>query len=161
MTGYGKSKIETNYLEVEIEVKSVNHRFIDINIKAPQIFQKFDVFFRNIIKQKLKRGSVSLFLNIFKKPVRQNAAVINEASVSFYVEQLIKIAEKNGFEPAINWDTLLKFPDVLETDSKDEDEEIKNILLKGVKKALDNLIKYREKEGLTIGRGFYRQNQNL
>lgn len=150
MTGYGKSSGETELYDIEVEVKSVNHRFTDINLKLPVFLQFMDLEYRKIIKSKINRGSVSVYINLSKKTVVDNIQKINKTIVAKYVDMFKEAGDELGVA-SVSWDVLVQLPGVFENNVvKAGDEKTAKMISELLIDALENLSKYREKEGANL-----------
>lgn len=149
MTGYGKSTVALDGRELTVEVKSVNHRFLDISTKISRAFAPYEDIIRSLLSENVSRGHVEVYVNY--KLVGDSDKVVNVdlALAKGYVDSAEKLAQsfpqlKNDF----SLNSLMKSPDVLTVEQQDEDDEvIKSMLVTALKGALDNLNAMREVEG--------------
>ncbi len=113
MTGYGKASGDTDAHDIEVEIKSVNHRFTDINLKLPSFLQFKELELRKVIKSVINRGSISVYVSLKKKSSGENIQKINEDVVAAYVEMFQKIGQKIGLN-SLSWENILQLPGVFE-----------------------------------------------
>lgn len=148
MTGFGRSELSDSSKKVVIEIKSVNHRYLDANIKMPKKLNYFDTAIRNCLKKYIQRGKVDIFITY--EDLSENQVVIkyNEAIANEYVNYLRKMSKDFEIEEKIDLMSLAKMPEVfsLEEAVVDEDE-IWTILKKALDEALKAFVKTREAEG--------------
>ena len=148
MTGYGKGVYEDGQVRLSVELKVVNHRFLDIAIKSPKQFNFAEDALRKTIKGGLVRGHVDIYVNF-----EDNREVKNEVSADYalanqYYELSKGIAEKTGLENNVGVYELLKMPDVVTIKVADiEEEELLKALQSACLQAIENLDKMRIKEG--------------
>lgn len=148
MTGYGKGVYEDGQVRLSVELKVVNHRFLDIAIKSPKQFNFAEDALRKTIKGGLVRGHVDVYVNF-----EDNRDVRNEVSADYalanqYYELSKGIAEKTGLENNVGVYELLKMPDVVTIKVADiEEEELLKALQSACLQAIENLDKMRIKEG--------------
>lgn len=148
MTGYGKGVYEDGQVRLSVELKVVNHRFLDIAIKSPKQFNFAEDALRKTIKGGLVRGHVDVYVNF-----EDNREVKNEVSADYalanqYYELSKGIAEKTGLENNVGVYELLKMPDVVTIKVADiEEEELLKALQSACLQAIENLDKMRIKEG--------------
>ena len=148
MTGYGKGVYEDGQVRLSVELKVVNHRFLDIAIKSPKQFNFAEDALRKTIKGGLVRGHVDVYVNF-----EDNREVKNEVSADYalanqYYELSKGIAEKTGLENNVGVYELLKMPDVVTIKVVDiEEEELLKALQSACLQAIENLDKMRIKEG--------------
>ena len=147
MTGYGKTICELENKKVICEVKSLNSKQLDLNMRFPGIYREKELSVRNIISKKLIRGKVDLSLFIENiGAISRN--VINKTLAINYYKQIAEINSELGISSNSEvMQSVLRFPDVLETKREEiniEDwKEINNHIIM----AIDNLIEFRQQEG--------------
>lgn len=148
MTGFGRDSIEESGRSFIVEVKSVNHRYLDLNVKMPRNLISIEDRVRRIISEKVSRGKVDVFItqNIYDK---QDVVVkFNESIADSYLDCLKQIKDRYAVRDDISVSLIARFPEVVSVIQKEEDiEEIWNILSAPLKEAVSFLILMREKEG--------------
>ena len=150
MTGYGKSSLCVNSREYQIEIKAVNHKYIDVNIKLPRIISYLEDEVRKYIISKIKRGKIDITITFENYGKDGNNIKINTELAKFYIESLKKLAEEENLSTEINVTEITKMPDVLTIKNDINEDEIKQELLQVLKEATDQLIEMRKKEGAKI-----------
>lgn len=150
MTGYGKSSLCINSREYQIEIKAVNHKYIDVNIKLPRIISYLEDEVRKYIISKIKRGKIDITITFENYGKDGNNIKINTELAKFYIESLKKLAEEENLSTEINVTEITKMPDVLTIKNDINEDEIKQELLQVLKEATDQLIEMRKKEGAKI-----------
>lgn len=151
MTGYGRGSIELAGRSYTIEIKSVNHRYCDLNIKMPKSLLPLEDRIRKGIQNKLSRGKIDVFLtqNLFDK--KDVAAVFNKSLGDSYYNCLNEVKERYQLKDEISLTLISKFPDVIMTKQEEEDvEELWESLSIPLNEALNLLLQMREKEGLKL-----------
>ncbi len=123
MTGFGRGEKIIDTRRYTVELKSVNSRFCDINIRMPRIFNFADSKIRKQITDSLVRGKVDVFINFEDSQNSSMEVVVNEGLASSYSEAVKKIAEVSGREDEMTASRLSNFPDVLTVRQRDMDEE--------------------------------------
>lgn len=150
MTGYGKSSVSSERSDIEIEVKSVNHRFLDMNFRMPQIFNDLEMKLREKAKKMIARGSVTVYINVNSKFTSEKVKSVDIEAAKAYKDTLEKLRRELSIDQEINMDMILKFQDIfVQTDEKDSGNTPEKIL-EGFEKAVLDMLSYREKEGLNI-----------
>ena len=143
MTGFGQSRTIENDIEVLVEVKSVNHRFLEVNLKSPEIKSQDEEYFKKTISQKIKRGKVDIF-------IRVNA--FNNGSIQINRELLAELEKIIKNEPLLSNELSLRdikdIPGILKI-TKSSNFKIQ-ILRKVFNKALANFLESRIEEGTKI-----------
>lgn len=149
MTGYGRGEYKEEGLELSVEIKTVNNRYLDVSVKCPRIFVAFEDVIRNIIREKITRGHADVYVNFSDKRGKERSLYLDESAASAYVAAAKKICEL--FPDALNdlsVTSILRFPDVIKTeDESSADEESLNALKSALNAALGNLNIMRRVEG--------------
>ena len=128
MTGYGKSNITKNLREYQVEIKSVNHRYLDISIKMPRSLSYLEEEIKKIISAKLSRGKVDVFITFNNNSLEGRDIKINTEIARMYIKELKELAESEGIIAGISVTEISKLPDVLIIQTNQDDETIKNEL---------------------------------
>lgn len=148
MTGFGRGTIESEKQSFIVEIKSVNHRYCDLNIKMPKSLMPLEDRMRKIIQQKINRGKVDVFITQMNFEDQATKAVLNEGLANSYVECLNAIKEKYNIKDNISLSLIAKFPEIITVKKDDADlENIWKYLLTAFNDALEMLVGMREKEG--------------
>lgn len=151
MTGFGRSESITKERKIVIEMKSVNHRYCDLNIKMPKKFNFFEAAIRNHLKQYIGRGKVDIFIT-YEDYTESNVCVkYNTELAAEYVKYLNQISEDFNLKNDLSPVALSRFPEVftLEEQSIDEDELWKE-LVACLDEAAIQFVESRTKEGETL-----------
>lgn len=147
MTGYGKSEGSIENFLVSIEIKSVNNRFLDINLRAPSSIQSFEPELREMVKAKINRGKINVFIDI-KENKNIEGNFVNHEKLSALYKALLSVKNKLNIPGEVQLSHLLQFPDLMESDFSEINEEVFKTGLRSIFKiALDALIEMRLKEG--------------
>ena len=152
MTGYGKSSLSIDTREYQVEIKSVNHKYIDTNIKMPRIISYLEEDIRKIITSKLKRGKIDIFISFENYSKDGHDIQINSNLAKMYIQNLKKLAEEESISANIEVTEITKLPDVLTIKSNIDENQIKSELLQTVEEAINNLINMRQSEGERISK---------
>lgn len=148
MTGFGRGEFEDSTHKIIVEMKSVNHRFLDLNIKMPRKLNAFEGDVRNYLKSRLIRGKVDIFINIEESAEAAISVKYNSEIANMYLDNLKKMSQEMELEFDIKTSHLSRYPDVLEVEDLQEDEEnLAYILMKALELATDKFIENRESEG--------------
>ena len=147
MTGYGKVVLELNAKTVRIEIKSLNSKSLDLNVRMPNDYRPKELELRKIIGSRLKRGKidVSFYVDIEKA---KNPTKINSSIVKNYMDQLSNISGGGR-----NLDLLkmaIKMPDSISADKEEIDEQEWSLIINGVEDALNKIENYRKDEGKAL-----------
>lgn len=149
MTGYGRGEYKKDGLELSVEIKTVNNRYLDISVKCPRIFIACEDVIRNIIHGKMTRGHADVYVNFSDKRGRERTLYLDESAASAYVAAAQRIREL--FPSAaddFSVTNILRFPDVIKIeDASSADEECLSALRDALGSALDKLNVMRGVEG--------------
>lgn len=148
MTGFGRYEAACRDYKVSVEIKSVNHRYCDINIKQPKKFLAFENDIRNIVKQYAARGKIDIFINYDDYSESAFTVRYNPAVAKGYMEAINKASEEFGIEPCITSAALARLPDVITLeDSSIDAENSFGIIQEAVHKACVQFMETRTREG--------------
>ncbi len=150
MTGYGKSNMSKNLREYQVEIKSVNHRYLDVSIKMPRSLSYLEEEIKKAISAKVTRGKVDVFITFNNNSLEGRDIKINTEIARMYIQELRNLAETEGIVADIPVTEISKLPDVLTIQNNQDDETIKNELLEVTNKAIENLVEMRKVEGEKI-----------
>ena len=145
MTGFGKCQLNLPHANFNIEVKSLNSKQLDTNIKISSVYREKEIELKNLLSTKLKRGKIEL--SVWKESSEiQNSHKLNIPLIKDYHQQILNLKKDLGFESDI-FPVLLKMPNILQKeDTKLDDNEWLEIF-KGINTAVDELIQFRLAEG--------------
>jgi uncharacterized protein (TIGR00255 family) len=148
MTGFGRGTSKDEASSFIVEVKTVNHRYFELNVRMPRALISLENGIRKYVNDNIKRGKVDIFITQNQAVNEEMDVVINESLADNYVEALYKLRDKYSLRDDISATTLARFPEVLKLEQKEEDlEKTWEILLPAVEDAVHNLVSMREQEG--------------
>ena len=147
MTGYGKATVSKEKREYQIEMKSVNHRYLDISVKMPRALSYLEEEIKKEIGTKVKRGKIDVFVTFENNSSEGKDIKINTEIAKIYIDELKKLAENEQIAANIEVTEISKFPDVLTIKNTQDDEVIKQETLEVTRIATENLVKMREIDG--------------
>lgn len=150
MTGYGRAKLSKDDREYQIEIKSVNHRYLDISVRIPKQLSYLEETIKKEIAKKVKRGKIDVFVTFENNSLEGKEIKINTELAKAYIDELKKLAEKENILSDIQVTEISKYPDVLNIQSNQDDEKITKEVLETITIATDNLVQMRETEGNKI-----------
>ena len=152
MTGYGKSSLSINSREYQVEIKTVNHKYIDVNIKMPRIISYLEEDVRKLVVSRIKRGKVDIQISFENYSKDGNEVKINTELAQIYIQSLRELAEAENLSSNIEVTEITKLPDVLTIKSNLDEDETKEELLQVANEAIDKLIQMRKVEGEKISK---------
>ena len=148
MTGFGRFETADGNRKCTVEIKSVNHRYLDLNIKMPKKLNFFEAAIRNVLKEYIQRGKVDVFIT-YEDLTEQNVSIkYNKELAAEYLKYLRQMSEEFGLDDDIRVSTLSRYPEVFSMEDVDVDEEeLWNMLEKTIRKAAEGFVESRIKEG--------------
>lgn len=148
MTGFGRYEAVTDECKISVEIKAVNHRYLDLSIKMPKKFNFFEAGMRTLLKDYIQRGKVDVFITYEDYTEDQVSLKYNSTLAAEYVKHFETMAEQFGIENDVKVSMLSRCPEVLTMEQVPEDEEHMWSLLEGVlKKAAESFVETRVREG--------------
>ena len=123
MTGYGSAKGTVEGLEITVELKSVNNRYLDTSVRLPRSFLFAEELVKSSVQKHISRGKVDVFVSVNSSAAGDVAVQVNEALLKSYVEAIRHIAEEYGLHDDLTALNVARFPDVLSVEKKDLDTE--------------------------------------
>lgn len=148
MTGFGRCEISEGTKKISMEIKAVNHRYLDVTVKMPKKLNMFEAAIRSELKQDIQRGKVDLFITY--EDTSEGMALIqyNKETATEYMRYFAQMASDFGLENDVRVSTLARCPEVLVMDEQNEDEEeIWKLLQRALNGAVQNLVDARIREG--------------
>lgn len=162
MTGYGKSVVVYNGKKINVEIKSLNSKTLDLSTRIAPLYREKEMEIRQAITTQVVRGKVDFAIWI-EKDAAADAAPINAALTENYYNQIKAIARNSGIPEPQDWfATLLRMPDVLtRTETEVLDEEEWHAVRQAVDDAIGSLVSFRTQEGAALERKFREKVDNI
>lgn len=148
MTGFGRSEKVTDERKIVVEIKAVNHRYCDMNVKLPKKLNYFETTIRTFLKDYIQRGKVDVYIT-YEDYTKSNVCVrYNKEIADEYMAHFNTMAEEFGIENDVKASVLGRFPEVFSLEEQNEDEEIiSDFLVGAVKEAATGFVESRIAEG--------------
>ncbi len=148
MTGFGRCEIQETQRKITVEMKSVNHRYLDVNIKMPKKLNFFEAAIRNELKNYIQRGKVDIFIT-YEDYTESNICVkYNKELAAEYMEYLKQMAEDFSLDNDVRVSALSRYPEVLSMEEQTVDEEqLWQLLERAIKGAAEGFVETRIREG--------------
>lgn len=160
MTGYGKGVAESAGRKVGVEIKSVNHRFLDMNIKLPRTLGFAEDIIRSEVKGAITRGHLDIYVNYERESGGKIS--MDEQLARDYCTMAAKAAMKFSITNDLSVSALFRMPEVVVVKEEDEDEEaVGKLVEQAVREALNGLSVMRAKEGEMLMRDFAEKLANI
>lgn len=163
MTGYGKATAELSDKKINVEIKSLNSKAMDLSTRIAPLYREKEIEIRNEIAKALERGKVDFSLWIDKKDACELITPINQDVVVAYYERIRTISEATGIPVPEDWfSTLLRMPDVMtKNDIQELSEEEWKAVHATVLQAIRNLVDFRIQEGAALEKKFREKISNI
>ena len=162
MTGFGKATVAYKEKKINVEVKSLNSKALDLSTRIAPLYREKEMEIRQFIAKNLERGKIDFSIWI-EKDVVADATRINMALVENYYQQIKKISAQTGIpEPADWYATLLRLPDVTtKTDVEELTDEEWKAAQQAIDEAVNHLIEFRRQEGAALQKKFTEKVDNI
>ncbi len=151
MTGYGNAETTTDKYTYKVELKSLNGKFMELNLRLPKLFSDKEIFLRNYIGTKMVRGSVSAYINIEKqKGISPEPVIINKPLALEYYKAWKEVADLVGADSNDIFQSVMNMPELLKLEEQGYEDTEWEQLLKTFEKAFHNLEIFRKEEGKAL-----------
>ena len=148
MTGFGRFELSTDDKKVSVEIKSVNHRYLDLNIKIPSKLNFIDADIRNKIKEYVERGKVDVYISYNDMSEGDEVVVCNENLAKEYIDAYAALSAKFDIDNDVKTSYIMRSPGVVSLENAPQNEDdIRNIVIECVGKACEDLVNARAREG--------------
>ena len=162
MTGYGRQKGENERREVQVEIKSVNHRYLDLNVKVPRIYSFLEEPIKTAVSAAVARGKVDIYLSIAAKEGGDVKVSPNLALAGEYLRALEQVRDTYSLKDDISVMELAHMPDLLTVAREEPDaEEVKAQVLEVLGRALEEYNAMRRTEGERLCEDIARRGQEI
>jgi uncharacterized protein (TIGR00255 family) len=158
MTGFGKATLQLSNKKITVEVKSLNSKGLDLNVRMPSVYREMELGLRNVIAQKLERGKIDFSIYI-EVTGEETSSKINVPIVKGYINQM-KAVIPNADETEL-MKMAVRMPDALKTERDEIDENEWNEIMKVVEDALKNIASFRIDEGKSLENEFVSRIENI
>lgn len=153
MTGFGRGIVEENGRRFSVEIKSVNNRYLDLNIKLPRQLNELEDRVRKYIASRISRGKIDIYINQEKFNEEDISANVDEKVADAYYNALAALKKRFKLKDDITLSLMSRMPDVINVDKKEDDiDEVWETLLKALDMAINMLVDMRLKEGLKLSK---------
>lgn len=162
MTGYGGAKAEINGITVSAELKSVNNRYLDANIRLPKSCLFAEEAIRGALSGHISRGKVDVFVNVDSSGADEVSIQVNEKLAEAYIRAIRGLAEKHELGAELSALSVARFPEVLSTQKEDADRDaITEAILSVLSQALTDYDAMRSREGDKLCRDILQKLENI
>ena len=162
MTGYGKAVVTYKQKKINVEIKSLNSKALDLSTRIAPLYREKEMEIRKLIAKVLERGKVDFAIWIDQDAVA-DATPINSALIENYYHQIKDLSERLGIPEPTDWfQILVRMPDVtLKTDNEALSDEEWEAAQTAIRQALDHLVEFRTQEGAALQKKFNEKVDNI
>ena len=160
MTGYGKTVLQLPTKKVTIEIKSLNSKNLDLNVRIPAYYKEKELAVRKKLAQSLVRGKVDFSIYI-ELTADETSTSVNKAVVNEYINQLIEVLDSKVYPKVELLGMAIKMPDALKTEREELDEKEWEKIAVAIDTALEDIIQYRTDEALSLTEDFKERITNI
>lgn len=151
MTGFGRAKNNINQREYNVEIKSVNHKYCDINVKVPRNLNYLEEKIKKQLSNKVSRGKFDVFIGFYDYGCEKRNLSLNKELAKLYIEELKSLASETNVDSEIKITDICKIPEIMQLQMSSEgEEEIESELLTCVDEAIISLDNMKNAEGNKI-----------
>lgn len=162
MTGFGRCEVQKDARKFTVELKSVNHRYLDVNIRMPKKLNFFETSIRTLLKFYANRGKVDIFITYEDMSQAQVSVKYNPAIAAEYMKYLRQMGEEFNLENDVRVSTLSRYPEVFTMEEQSEDEEeLWNALKEALEGAFVQFVETRKTEGENLKKDILSKLNNL
>lgn len=158
MTGFGKATLQLPNKKITVEIKSLNSKGLDLNVRTPYVYREMELGLRNQIAQKLERGKIdfSLFIEITGE---ETSSKINVPIVKAYINQMKQIVDGDDDTELLKM--AVRMPDALKTEREELDENEWKVIQGVINQGLENIQEFRNSEGIALEKEFLLRIGNI
>ena len=157
MTGYGRANVASPNYDITVELKSLNNKYLELNLKLPRMYMRYEHTLRAELMKKLLRGKVSLFLDVVVLNPKKRSLNLNRALAQSYFDELDQLRTHLGLKDSPDLDLLLNLPDIVPVEAGEPDPEEWELIQKAIHQAADRMIQSRKDEGAALARDLERR----
>lgn len=161
MTGYGQAEVDTERFIVKAEFKSLNNKFLEINLRMPKVWQSKDHEVRKELTKLFERGSCQVNINVQFKRAEDKVMPVNKDVAAYYIKELTQVCNESGLNPQMLASTLLQMPNLFQPVEDENNEDDVKTLLHVVNLAFTEFEKFRQKEGEMLANELIRMTQAI
>ncbi len=147
MTGFGRGVYEAEGKTYTVDIKTINHKYNDIQIKMPRYLISLEDRIRKFITQNISRGKIDVFINVVNTSREGRGISVDRGLASCYIEEMRKLVSEYGIQDDISATAVMRMPDIITVDSEIDEDEIYTEIQNALTGAIQNLAEARRVEG--------------
>ena len=160
MTGYGRGESTSDKMIVKVEVRSINSKLLDLNVRMPQMFREKELVIRNLAAEKLERGKIDLNIHIEYKGENKTNSINHELAITYF-NDLKKLADTLQQPTERLMHLVMKMPDVISASKDEIGEDDWKQLNEAVVKGIESMDEFRREEGATLAKEIEANTNNI
>lgn len=161
MTGYGSSNLDNESLNISVETKTLNSKFLDISIKIPKQLSSYEPDIKNLITKHIVRGKVAFTIEIVSKPGQGQQSLVNKELVERYFTELKELNHGRNISDETLFSSIMNLPDVVAQENDNECEIDAESILKLCRQSLDKCTEFRIQEGKALTKEFQNSIESI
>lgn len=161
MTGYGQAEIETERFNIKAEFKSLNNKFLELNLRLPKVWQSKDTEVRKELNRLIERGSCQVNINVQFKRAEDKVMPVNKDVAAYYLKELAEVCTHAGINPQMLASTILSMPNLFQPVEDENNEEDIKLLMEVINSAFIDFEKFRIKEGEMLAEELQRMTNTI
>ena len=162
MTGFGRCEVSNEKQKITVEIKAVNHRYLDVNMKMPKKLVFFEAAIRNVLKEYMERGKVDVFVSYEDFTESNYAVKYNKEIAESYVKYISQMSDDFGLDNDLKAVSLSRFPEVITLEEQEINEgELWQDMESALKGACEAFVEARVKEGENLKKDLIGKLDNM
>jgi uncharacterized protein (TIGR00255 family) len=161
MTGYGQAELDTERYTVKAEFKSLNNKFLELNLRMPKVWQSKDHEVRKECTRLVERGSCQVNITVQFKRAEDKVMPVNKDVAAYYLKELSDVCEIAGLDRQLLSSSLLQMPNLFQPAEDTNQEEDQKVLMQVVNKAFVEFEKFRTQEGAMLATEIERMTKTI
>lgn len=162
MTGYGRSEQILDNYEISVEIKSVNHRYSDYNIRVPRSYSFLEDYVKASLSKHITRGKIDVFVSVRKQLDDTKEISLNKPLAESYIKALKELASEFGIKDDISVSSVARYTEIFDTiRSPEDEEEVKKKVDAVLSEAVSDFIEMREREGKKLADDMLKRNDYI
>jgi len=150
MTGYGQGCATFEQAAIKAEIRSVNNRFLDVSVRTPPGFMKYEQKIKDLVSVRVSRGKIDVFVSAPPTLAGTTRVLVDESLVSEFINALKRLAEKYGLADDVSLEMLADFRPAFCVETTSDTKEVWDPIMDCVNRSLDQLVQMRENEGANL-----------
>lgn len=161
MTGFGMAETDTEKFNVKVEVRSLNSKFMDLNLRMPRQWQHKELELRRDLGKWIERGTAQVFINIQYKQIEDKVTPLNKDVATYYLNQIQELSEQSKWPSTALLNNIFLIPNVIQNSEETPSDEDWKQIYQTVEKAFEQFDGFRKTEGKMLEEELLRMNKTI